>query len=170
MPGETSISPNKKVVNPPRFFANSSFQTVDFIEHISFKTFNEGTHLVSSVQLVQELFHTKLKLLGADGIYATNANRKYCRQNNILTGFVRKGHAGKHESNLKQIRRSINIKRTTEREGSFRKQKKHYNLECINACTEITELLWIFFGIHTANAVEIGRRIKQRQNQFKISV
>lgn len=65
MPGETSISPNKKVVNPPRFFANSSFQTVDFIEHISFKTFNEGTHLVSSVQLVQELFHTKLKLLGA---------------------------------------------------------------------------------------------------------
>jgi len=134
---------------------------IDFIEHISFNAFNEGTRLVSSVLFAQELFHTKVKYLGGDAIYATNANRKYCSQNNIITGFVRKGRAGKNEPNLKQVRRSINIKRAAEPEGAFGKHKNHYNLNRINAGTEKTELLWIFFGVHTGNAVEIGKRIKQ---------
>jgi len=102
-----------------------------------------------------------VKYLGSDAIYATNTNRKYCKQNNIITGFVRKGRAGKHEINLKQIRKSINIKRATEMEGTFGKHKNHYNLRSINARISKTELLWIFFGIHTGNAVEIGKRIKQ---------
>ena len=140
---------------------------IDFIEHISFEAFNEGTRLQSSVLFSQELFHTKTKFIGADAIYATNANRKYCNVNNIITGFVRKGRAGKHEDNLKQIRRTINIKRATEMVGAFGKHKNHYNLNRINARTEKTELLWIFFGIHTANAVEIGKRIKQAKKQLK---
>jgi len=134
---------------------------IDFIEHISFDAFNEGTRLLSSVLFAQELFHTKVKYLGGDAIYATNSNRKYCKENNIITGFVRKGRAGRHEDNLKQIRKSINIKRATEMEGAFGKHKNHYDLNRINARTEKTELLWIFFGIHTANAFEIGKRIKQ---------
>lgn len=140
---------------------------IDFVEYISFDAFNEGTRLQSSVLLAQELFQTKTKLIGADAIYATNANRKYCSQNNIINGFVRKGRAGKHENNLKQIRRTINIKGATEMEGAFGKHKNHYNLKRINARTEKTELLWIFFGIHTGNAVEIGKRIKQAENRVK---
>lgn len=140
---------------------------IDFIEHINFDTFNEGTRLISSVLFGQELLHTKVKYLGADAIYATNANRKYCKQNNIITGFVRKGRASKHEPNLKQIRKSINIKRATEMEGAFGKHKNHYNLRSINARTSKTELLWIFFGIHTGNAVEIGKRIKQAKEILK---
>ena len=140
---------------------------IDFIEHISFDAFNEGTRLQSSVLFAQELFHTKTKFIGADAIYATNANRKYCNVNNIITGFVRKGRAGKHEENLKKVRRIINIKRSTEMEGAFGKHKNHYNLKRINARTEKTELLWIFFGIHTANAVEIGKRIKQLESEVK---
>lgn len=134
---------------------------IDFIEHVDFEAFNEGTRLVSSVLFSQELFHTKTKYLGADAIYATNSNRKYCSINNIKTGFVRKGRAGKEEANLKQIRRSINIKRATEMEGTFGKHKNHYGLNRVKARTKKTELLWIFFGIHTGNAVEIGKRIKQ---------
>ena len=140
---------------------------IDFIEHISFEAFNEGTHLQSSVLFSQELFHTKTKFIGADAIYATNANRRYCNAKNIITGFVRKGRTGKHEDNLKQIRRTINIKRATEMEGTFGKHKNHYNLNRINARTEKTELLWIFFGIHTANAVEIGKRIKLSESKVK---
>ena len=140
---------------------------IDFIEHISFEAFNEGTRLQSSILFSQELFHTKTKFIGADAIYATNTNRKYCNTNNIITGFVRKGRAGKHEDNLKQIRRTINIKRATEMEGAFGKHKNHYNLNRINARTEKTELLWIFFGIHTANAVEIGKRMKLSENEVK---
>ena len=134
---------------------------IDFIEYIDFEAFNEGTRLISSILFTQELFYTKTKYLGADGIYATNANRKYCSTNHIKTGFVRKGRAGKEEANLKQVRKSINIKRATEMEGAFGKHKNHYNLDWIKARTKKTELLWIFFGIHTGNAVEIGKRIKQ---------
>lgn len=133
---------------------------IDFIEHISFDAFNEGTRLKSSVYFSQDLFHTKVRLIGADAIYATNGNRQFCSRNEIITGFIRKGRAGKHENNLKSVRKVINIKRSTEMEGSFGTHKNHYSLNKIKARTEQTELLWIFFGIHTANAVEIGKRIK----------
>jgi hypothetical protein len=37
----------------------------------------------------------------------------------------------------------------------------HYYLQNIRDRTEKTEILWIFFGIHTSNALEIGRRMTQ---------
>lgn len=140
---------------------------INFIEHISFDAFNEGTRLKSSIYFTQELMRTKIRLIGADAIYATNANRRFCKENNIITGFVRKGRAGKHEDNLKAVRKTINIKRSTEMEGSFGTHKNHYSLNKIKARTQTTELLWIFFGIHTANAVEIGKRIKAAETIAK---
>lgn len=140
---------------------------IDFVEHISFDAFNEGTRLKSSVYFAQDIFNTKVNFLGADAIYATNKNRTFCKANKILTGFVRKGRASKHEDNLKKVRKVINIKRATEMEGAFGKHKNHYSLSRIRARTKNTELLWIFFGIHTANAVEIGKRIKQAENKVK---
>ena len=41
-------------------------------------------------------------------------------------------------------------------------QKGHYNLEQLKARTEQTEILYIFFGIHTANVVQLADRIEQR--------
>ena len=96
-----------------------------------------------------------------------NKKRRFCKANKIVTGFVRKGRASKHEDNLKKVRKVINIKRATEMEGAFGKHKNHYSLSRIRARTKNTELLWIFFGIHTANAVEIGKRIKQAENKVK---
>ena len=46
-------------------------------------------------------------------------------------------------------------------EGSFGNQKEHYSLKRIGACTRKTEKLWIFFGIHTANAVLIAEKRRQ---------
>lgn len=40
-------------------------------------------------------------------------------------------------------------------EGSFGAEKQHYSLTHIKARTKRTEILWIFFGIHTANAVRM---------------
>lgn len=131
---------------------------INFIEHISFDAFNEGTRLINSVWLAQILFHTKVRMLGGDGIYATNANRKFCTQNEIVTCFVRKGRASKDEPVLKQIRGILNIERATRMEGAFGTQKNHYFLDKIKARTQKNEILWIFFGIHTANAVEIAKR------------
>ncbi len=43
-------------------------------------------------------------------------------------------------------------------EGAFGTHKNHYSLDKIKARTQKNEILWIFFGIHTANAVEIAKR------------
>ena len=135
---------------------------INFIEHLSFDAFNEGTRLISSVWLAQTLFNTKVRMLGGDKIYGTNANRKFCSQNGIITSFVRKGRASKDEPVLKQIRKIINTERATRMEGAFGTQKNHYSLDKIKARTKENETLWIFFGVHMANAVEISRRKVQQ--------
>ena len=136
---------------------------INFIEHIQYRAFNEGTRLQSSVFCAQNLTRTKIKMLGADAIYATNKNRTFTSSNHIHTDFVRKGKAGKNEEQRKILAKEIKKERATRLEGSFGKEKEHYNLKKIKAKTQKSEILWIFFGIHTANALEIGRRIYRNQ-------
>ncbi|MBS2100595.1 transposase [Carboxylicivirga linearis] len=112
--------------------------------------------------MAQSLTHTKAKLVGADAIYDTNANRRFASSNNIRTDFVRKGRAGKHEQQRKQLAAQIKKERATRQEGSFGKDKKHYYLSKIKARTKDTEILWIFMGIHVGNALEIGRRMQKQ--------
>ena len=131
---------------------------INFIEHLSFNAFNEGIRLISSVELVEGLFGNKVEKLAGDNIYANNANRSYCTQNGITTSFVRKGRPSKEEETLKQTRRELGVERATKMEGAFGTQKNHYNLGRIKARTEKNEILWVFFGIHMANAVEISNR------------
>ena len=47
-------------------------------------------------------------------------------------------------------------------EGSFGTQKEHYDLKKVKARTKKTEILYIFFGIHTANVVQLADRIEKR--------
>ena len=70
-----------------------------------------------------------------DDIYATNVNRKYCTRHGIV------------------IKREERAGDTHGRE--LGKEKQHYSLDKIKAKTELNEILWIFFGVHTANAVRI---------------
>ncbi|WP_225556567.1 transposase [Flavobacterium columnare] len=136
---------------------------INFIQHIQYRAFNEGTRLQSSVFCAQNLTKTKVKILGADAIYATNKNRTFTTTNTIQTDFLRKGKAGKNEEQRKILAQHIKKERATRLEGSFGKEKEHYHLKKIKAKTQKSEILWIFFGIHTANALEIGRRIYQQQ-------
>lgn len=48
--------------------------------------------------------------------------------------------------------------RATAMEGSFGTQKEHYGLRKIAARIKSTEIMLIFFGIHTANVVNLARR------------
>ena len=41
-------------------------------------------------------------------------------------------------------------------EGSFGTQKEHYGLRRVKARTKLTEILYIFFGIHTVNVVQLA--------------
>ena len=137
---------------------------ISFIEHLSFDNFNEGTRLKQAIWLAQSLFKTKTKMLGADAIYATNANRNFVTANNIKTDFKRKGKKTKHHEHYKLLAQMITKERATRLEGSFGTEKEHFLLKKIKARNKKTEILWIFFGIHTSNAQKIGERI---QNQSK---
>jgi hypothetical protein len=134
------------------------FDGINFIEHLSFNAFNEGTRLVKSIRYGRSLFG-KITHISADDIYATNANRKYSTAAHIVTNFKRKGRAGKHEEHRRIISRELRKERTIRMEGSFGTEKEHYGLQKIKARTELNEILWIFFGVHTANAVRIAKRL-----------
>ena len=134
------------------------FDGINFIEHLSFNAFNEGTRLIQSIRYGRSLFG-QITHISADDIYATNKNRKYSTRARIVSNFKRKGRAGKYEDQRQIISRELRKERTIRMEGSFGTEKEHYGLQRIKARTDKTEILWIFFGVHTANAVRIAKRL-----------
>ncbi|WMJ71948.1 transposase [Cytophagaceae bacterium ABcell3] len=148
-----------KETKPVEFGAKVHMMQVDginIIDHISFDAFNEGTRLKTCVTKHKGIFK-ECHQLGADKIYATNANRNFLTENKIFTCFPKKGPKkhGKAESVLQS---AIGAKRATVMEGSFGVEKEHYGLRKIKARQEKTERVWIFFGIMTANAARIAKR------------
>ena len=135
---------------------------INFIQRISFDNFNEGTQFKNTIYKAQGLTRINVKTIGADAIYATNKNRVFATSNKIQTDFKPKGKPSKHRKQQLQLAKIITKERATRLEGSFGKEKEHYHLKKIKAKTKKTEILWIFFGIHTANCLEIGRRMQQQ--------
>lgn len=132
---------------------------INFIEHLSYDAFNEGTRLESGIHLQRQLFG-KCTHHSADRIYATNANRKYCTQNNIANNFIPKGKQKlQHIEQAAALRKTLNIARGTILEGSFGNEKNHYLLQKVAARKQATETAWIFFGIFTSNAVRMADRM-----------
>jgi transposase, IS5 family len=139
---------------------------INFIEHLSYENFNEGTRLKSIIEL-QHRYAGRPHQLGADRIYATNANRTYCTEHQIATCFVPKGKEGK-EAAQKAIMRALLAKvRGTRMEGSFGNEKNHFCLDQIKAGSEATEKVWIFFAVLTSNAVQIAKRMHQQEKNKK---
>ena len=118
---------------------NIQIDGISFIEHLSFRAFNEGIRLKDCIRMQQKL-------------------TKY----GISTSFVRKGRAAKDEPLRRVLRSELSRERATRLEGSFGTQKQHYSLSRIKARNRKTEILWIFFGIHTANAVRMIDKIRNR--------
>ena len=135
---------------------------INFIEHLSFDAFNEGPRLIESIRYSRTLFG-KITHVSADDIYATNTNRKWCTSQKLTTNFKRKGRAGKHEDHRQIIAAELRKERATRMEGSFGTEKQHYSLDKIKARIEPNEILWIFFGVHMANAVRIAKRLAQEK-------
>ena len=154
-----------KETKPVEFGAkvnNIQIDGISFIEHISFKAFNEGIRLKNCIRMQQKLMKVRVTCAAGDSIYANNDNRKFCTKYSISTSFVRKGRAAKDEHLRKVLRSELSRERATRLEGSFGTQKQHYSLSRIKARNMKTEILWIFFGIHTANAVLMIDKIRNR--------
>ncbi len=133
---------------------------LNFIEHLSFRNFHEGIRLKDGIVLHQKNFGP-LRRVGADRLYATNANRSFCSRFNIATNFKHKGRPKsdpvirKQES---QMRSLIGKLRSTILEGSYGNDKNHYGLRKVKARNEKTEVAWIFFGMMTANGVKVAKK------------
>ena len=136
---------------------------ISFIEKLSFNAFNEGTRLVHCLKMHKKLFGVEAKKVGGDTGYAGTENRDYCKANGIQTSFVKRGRPfGEKKKEKDLVRKELARVRATAMEGSFGTQKEHYDLRRAKARTKRTEILCIFFGIHTANVVQLADRIEQR--------
>jgi len=144
---------------------NFQINGISFIDQISFDNFNEGKRLIPTIFKAQKLTKTRTKVVGADGIYATNKNRNFVSKHNIRNDFKPKGRPAKDEKQRRKLRQMITKERASRMEGSFGTEKEHYGLDKIKARTQKTEVLWIFFGIHTANAVRMGEKIAKKQTK-----
>jgi transposase, IS5 family len=137
----------------------SQVDGVNLVEHLSFSAFHEGVRLWRSVLKHQAQFGA-LKQYAGDQIYATNANRRFLKKRGIASCFKKKGNdAADTAGQASQMRSILGKARATRLEGSFGNEKNHYLLHKVKARTQHTEVFWIFFGIHAANALLIGRRM-----------
>ena len=141
---------------------NVQIDGISFIEHVSFKAFNEGIRLKDCIRMQQKLMNVRVRCVAADSIYANNANRKFCTKYGISTSFVRKGRAAKDEQMRRILRSELSKERATRLEGSFGTRKQHYSLSRIKARNMKTEIHRISVGIHTANAVLMIDKVRNR--------
>ena len=134
------------------------------IEKVSFNAFNEGTRLSHCISLARKLTGVPVKKVGGDQGYSGNDNRTFCKEHKIETSFTQKGRAGTNEVK-NAVKRELARVRATVMEGSFGTQKEHYGLRKIAARIKSTEIMLIFFGIHTANVVNLAKRKSARPAQ-----
>jgi len=134
---------------------------VNYIEHFSYKSFNETTRFKLSILKHKQLFGT-CSHWAADGIYATNKNRSYASALKIMTNFVAKGHP-KNDPQEKQIKALLNKERATRLEGSFGVEKNYYGLSKVKARNKDTEKLCIYVAVMVANAVRLSHRVEPPQ-------
>lgn len=123
----------------------------------------ESTQLQHCVKMHKRLFGVDVKKVGGDTSYAGKENRNFCKEKNIQTSFVKRGRPSKIAKEKDFVRQELARVRATTMEGSFGTQKEHYSMRRIKARKKETELLYIFFGIHTANAVLLAERLIEQQ-------
>ena len=136
---------------------------ISFIEKLSFNAFNEGTRLAHCIKMHKRLFKVDAKKIGGDTGYAGTANRDLCRKLDIQTSFVKRGRPSAEKKEKDFVRQELARVRATAMEGSFGTQKEHYDMRRIKARKKKTEILYIFFGIHTANLVHLAERLAEQE-------
>ena len=142
---------------------NIQVDGISFIEKLSFNAFNEGTRLEHCIKMHERLFKVDAKKIGGDTGYAGTANRNLCKEMGIQTSFVNRGRPAAEKTEKDYVRQELARVRATAMEGSFGTQKEHYAMRRIKARKKKTEILYIFFGIHTANVVHLAERLAEQE-------
>ena len=66
----------------------------------------------------------------------------------------------------RRLKDSLNKDRATRLEGSFGNHKNHYGLSKVKARNKDNERVWIYFGVFTANAVQVANQQQKRQKRI----
>ena len=103
-----------------------------------------------------------LEILGISIVDADAKDSVFLKAEQTFTDKKRGRPFSEEKKEKDIVRKELARVRATAMEGSFGTQKEHYDLRRVKARTKLTEILYIFFGIHTANVMPLADRIEQR--------
>ena len=115
------------------------------------------------------MFGVDVKKVRGDTSYAGTINRDYCKEKGIQPSFVKRGRPFQEKKEKDFVRQELARVRATAMEGSFGTQKEYYDLRRVKSRKKETEILYIFFGIHTANLVHLAKRLIEQELAFAAS-
>ena len=131
-------------------------------ETLSWDAYNEASDLKQQAKAYQTLFGYYPELIQADKIYATNENRKWCKQNNIRLTATPKGRPVEKTAYQKAKEKKEYAERNAV-EGRIGNAKQTYSLNQIKAKLKNTSQTWIAATIFTMN---IARWLKDFNATF----
>jgi transposase, IS5 family len=123
---------------------------------LSWDAYNESKDLIIQAEAYKSLYGYYPELILADKIYATNQNRKWCKENDIRLSATPKGRA-KKQSAYQKAKRRKEYGRRNQIEGKIGQSKQGYGLNQIKAKLKNTAETWIGMIIFVANLVKFAQ-------------
>ena len=135
------------------------------IFRISWDAYNDGVDLIGQVETFKKQYQRYPKLVLADQIYMTNANRAYLKQNNIQHRGQPLGRPKKNkQGQIIEPYSKVQLKEANQRnhvEGQFGTAKDAYDLIKVKAKTATTSESWIaniFFIINIVKLLKVAQK------------
>jgi transposase, IS5 family len=135
------------------------------IYKIDWDAYNDGIDLIGQVEAFKKQYHKYPKLVLADKIYMTKANREFLKKHNIEhrgqpLGRPKKDGNGNNKPQYNHIQQQEANQRNHV-EGQFGTSKDAYGLNRVRAKTKITSESWIaniFFILNIVKLLKVARK------------
>lgn len=126
------------------------------VNTLSWEAYNESNDLQRQAEAYKAIFGYYPELIQADKIYATNQNRKWCKQNNIRLTAKQKGKPiEKTYREKKKEKQEFNERNHIE--GKFGQAKQGYRLNEVKAKLKDTSESWIGVIIFVLNVIKLAQ-------------
>lgn len=126
------------------------------VNTLSWEAYNESNDLQRQAEAYKAIFGYYPELIQADKIYATNQNRKWCKQNNIrLTAKPKGKPIEKTYREKKKEKQEFNERNHIE--GKFGQAKQGYRLNEVKAKLKNTSESWIGVIIFVLNVIKLAQ-------------
>jgi len=126
------------------------------VNTLSWEAYNESKDLQRQAEAYKAIFGYYPELIQADKIYATNQNRKWCKQNNIRLTAKPKGKSiEKTYREKKKEKQEFNERNHIE--GKFGQAKQGYRLNEVKAKLKDTSESWIGVIIFVLNVIKLAQ-------------